>query len=87
MQNVTRTGTTALEQHHTIAIGHTHLDTSICNRAGGYFVHPEYSCYTLLCRLFFDTFLRGTGAGVFSSAGSAISALADDGEVKICKNV
>ena len=39
--------------------------------------------------LFFDTFLRGAGAGVFSSAGSAIFALtaSDDGEVKICKNV
>ena len=56
MQNVTRTGTTALEQRHTIAIGHTHLDTSICNRAGGYFVHPEYSCYTLSCRLFLQHF-------------------------------
>ena len=36
---------------------------------------------------FFDTFLRGAGAGVFSSAGSAISALTDNREVKICKNV
>ena len=36
---------------------------------------------------FFNTFLFGTGAGVFSSAGSAILALADDREVKICKNV
>ena len=42
-----------------------------------------------LCRagLLFDTFLRGAGAGVFSSASSAILAWADDGEVKICKNV
>ena len=36
---------------------------------------------------FFDNFLCGAGAGVFSSAGSAIFALADDGEVKICKKV
>ena len=35
----------------------------------------------------FDDFLRGGGAGVFSSAGSAISTLAEDREVKICKKV
>ena len=43
---------------------------------------------TLFCAgFFFKTFLCGAGAGVFSSAGSAISALADDREVKISKNV
>ena len=78
---------TASEQHHTIAISSTHLYTGICNSTGGYLDQPEYGHYTLLCRLFFDTFLRGAGTGVFSSAGSAIFALVDDGEVNICKNV
>jgi hypothetical protein len=36
---------------------------------------------------FLDAFLCGAGAGVFSSAASAISAFADDGDKKICKNV
>ena len=89
MQNVTRIGTTALEQRHTIAIGRTHLDTSICNRVGVTLFIPSIAATLFHAGFFFDTFLchGGTGAGVFSSAGSAISALADNGEVKICKNV
>ena len=52
----------------------------------GVFINGKMAV-SLSHRLFFGTFLCGAGAGVFSSAGSAILALADDGEVKIYKNV
>ena len=48
---------------------------------------PSIAATLFHAGFFFDTFLHGAGAGVFLSAGSAISALADDREVKICKNV
>jgi hypothetical protein len=50
-------------------------------------INPSMAATLFRAGFFFDAFLRGVGAGVFSSAGSAIFALADDGEVKICKNV
>jgi hypothetical protein len=48
---------------------------------------PSIAATLFRTGFFFDTFLCGAGAGVFSSAGSAISALADDGDMKTCKNV
>ena len=48
---------------------------------------PSIAATLFRTGFFFDTFLRGAGTGMFSLAGSAISALADDGEVKIYKNV
>ena len=51
------------------------------------FVIPSIAATLFRKAFFFDTFLRGPGAGVFSSAGNATSALADDGDMKICENV
>ena len=48
---------------------------------------PSIAATLFRAGFFFDTFLCDAGAGVFLSAGSAISALDDDREVKICKIV
>ena len=84
MQNVTRTGTTTLEQCHTAILTWTQV---YAIEWGVTLFILSIAATLFHAGFFFNTFLRGAGAGVFLSAGSAISALADNGEVKICKNV